>query len=110
MPSDVEKVQICRLSGARAGPDCRNHTAAELAPPSSSGPGVVTVGNTTAAPTQVMPDEPAVYEDLFPIGAVPSEICPLHDPSRVMPATTTPLVDAALQTAVGTTMSVIRQP
>jgi penicillin-binding protein 1B len=26
------------------------------------------------------PPEPNVYEDLFPIGRVPSEICTLHDP------------------------------
>jgi len=62
MPEDVEKVKICRLSGMRAGPDC---DAERLQP--------------VELDTDV-PPEPNVYEDLFPIGSVPSEICTLHDP------------------------------
>jgi len=62
MPEDVEKVKICRLSGMRAGPDCD----AEMLQP-------------VELETDV-PPEPNVYEDLFPIGSVPSEICTLHDP------------------------------
>jgi len=62
MPEDVEKVKICRLSGMRAGPDCD----AEMLQP-------------VELDTDV-PPEPNVYEDLFPIGSVPSEICTLHDP------------------------------
>ena len=53
-----------------------------------------------------------VYEDLFPIGAVPTELCPLHvlnvnvNPDYTSP-TVTPLVDAAIQKArpSGTTMA-----
>jgi len=53
---------------------------------------------------------PPVYEDLFPIGAVPSEPCPIHnrsaDPDALsMPSTsTTPTVDSIIgaSSAVGT--------
>ena len=31
------------------------------------------------------PTEPPVFEDLFPIGSAPSEICPLHNPPTVDP-------------------------
>jgi hypothetical protein len=30
-----------------------------------------------------VPPEPNVYEDLFPIGSIPPEICTLHDPFPV---------------------------
>jgi hypothetical protein len=32
-----------------------------------------------AAADAVPADEPIVYEDLFPVGAIPSDTCPLHD-------------------------------
>jgi hypothetical protein len=59
------------------------------------------------------PAQPPVYEDLFPIGAVPSEPCPLHGPaanaygiaSASAPGasqSTTPTVDALLATPTGT--------
>jgi hypothetical protein len=60
MPEDVEKVRICRLSGMRAGPDCEG----EMPQP-------------VEIETDV-PPEPNVYEDLFPIGSIPPEICTLH--------------------------------
>jgi hypothetical protein len=71
MPEDVEKVKICRLSGMRAGPHCEGEMAGPSAVP---GQPIVMVGD---APPE--PPEPNVYEDLFPIGAIPSEICTLHD-------------------------------
>ena len=42
------------------------------------------------------PDEPAVYEDLFPVGAIPSEICQHAQSPRKRRAT--PIADAALLT------------
>jgi penicillin-binding protein 1A len=89
MPSDVEKVAICRISSARAGPGCREVHAIAL----TSYPGAEST--LTVLPPDVMsPAEPNVYEDLFPAGAIPPETCPLH----AAPAhpSMTPLVDAAL--------------
>jgi 1A family penicillin-binding protein len=83
MPSDVEKVAICRLSGARATDACRN---------ASNIYSVATDGGTQTVAADAMLDDaevppvrrlPAnvspVYEDLFPIGAVPNEPCPIHN-------------------------------
>lgn len=102
-PPDVEKVAICRLSGARATDACRhqsevyavsaNGIGSQLAPvaamfdPAASRPAV-----------DVPADEPLVYEDLFPVGAVPSDLCPLHNPSPAANSpSATPIVDSILQ-------------
>ena len=74
MPSDVEKVAVCRLSGMRAGPGCREGAAPAVPDP-------------PLAPVPLLPTEPMVYEDLFPAGAIADEICTLHHP---------PLASAAL--------------
>jgi penicillin-binding protein 1A len=75
-PDTVEKVAICRRSGARATESCRHP---ELVPAHwvasaerSYVPGTLDLA--VADPT-----EPSVFEDLFPIGSAPSEICPLHN-------------------------------
>jgi penicillin-binding protein 1A len=106
MPTDVEKVAICRLSGSRAGPGCRDghmmptlpvseHLALDSALTRAADiPAVVPVA-------LLSPEEPVVYEDLFPVGAIPSEACPLHDLARA--ATTTPVVDAVLQASTAPT-------
>jgi penicillin-binding protein 1A len=84
-PADVEKVAICRLSGARATEACRHQT--EVYAVSTTGvPFQIPVGAmfdpTDPVSTSVLePGEPPVYEDLFPVGAVPPEICPLHNGS-----------------------------
>jgi penicillin-binding protein 1A len=107
MPADVERVAVCRLTGMRAGAGC--YEAALI--PDSATNGIVQTGppdmNARFAAAVVPqgpppPDEPAVYEDLFPGGAIPPEICPLHDPAgRAITTSTsrlaTPLVDAALR-------------
>jgi membrane peptidoglycan carboxypeptidase len=88
MPPDVERVPICRLSGARAGAGCRRALVDDaFVGPSASAPdpSLVSIG--------VVPPEPAVYEDLFPRGAIPSDTCPVHEPAA---PGATPLVDAAL--------------
>jgi membrane carboxypeptidase/penicillin-binding protein len=94
MPSDVEKVAICRLSGMRAGPRC-NEARDDSAPPEGAAIDAAYVPAVAVPPD---PDEPAVYEDLFPVGSMPSEICPLHDrPARAdgSSASSTPWSDAA---------------
>ena len=79
MPADVEKVAICRLSGARATDGCR-HAIPGRGPgvPASfwlaSASVVAASGGAAAKP----PPEPNVYEDYFPLGAIPPELCPLH--------------------------------
>jgi 1A family penicillin-binding protein len=112
MPPDVEKVAICRLSGGRATDACRHGTV--VPDPAAFGLQAAAVtsalaGSPTAGALQpvhpVPKAEPTVYEDLFPVGAVPVETCWLHStsapsfsdgqpsaPARV----DTPLVDAAL--------------
>ena len=73
MPADVEKVAICRISGARAGEGCRLAALADIpvASPTSWLPPV--------GPLPGPASQPPVYEDLFPIGLVPPELCPLHN-------------------------------
>lgn len=108
-PPDVEKVAICRLSGARATQACRHADAFAVTPASDA---VATDSDAFAdeAPVRALPPgEPPVYEDYFPIGAVPSEPCPLHNPAAGsaigVAATTgvspvdTPIVDAVPQQA-----------
>lgn len=109
-PMDVEKVAICRLSGARATEACRHADLYALASASNA----VNVPGDGLAPDlspvrALSSSEPFVYEDYFPIGTVPSEPCPLHNPAagsaigvaamtgETLPGT--PMVDAALQQA-----------
>ena len=97
MPSDVEKVAICRLTGARATEACRHpewHAASPVVNTSLPQQSFDFDGPSGAAPD----DEPPVYEDLFPVGSVPSQACPIHSAEASTPTSTdTPLVDAALQ-------------
>ena len=110
MPPDVEKVAICRISGARAGPWCREEYVSAQAigvPDATAAPIGAIDGRYPPAPPPAVPDampaEPAVYEDLFPVGAVPAETCPLHDPAAnplhdaASSTPPTPLVDALLR-------------
>ena len=99
MPRDVEKVAICRLSGERAGPSCRDaHAAAERYGASTPASPLIDTKyppEPALAPVGVLPPaEPVVYEDLFPVGAIPSETCRLHDAAS---AAHTPLVDGVLR-------------
>jgi len=84
VPWDVEKVAICRMSGARATAECQH--AVE---PSTVEATILLVQYPDPAlqpvsPLPAAPPPPPVYEDYFPIGAVPPELCPLH---RVEPRT-----------------------
>ena len=74
MPSGIEKVAVCPLSGARATDACR-HAA--------------TISGAA----------PAVREDLFPAGSAPQDPCAVHGAAAVAfggAAAGTPLVNAAL--------------
>jgi penicillin-binding protein 1A len=106
MPPDVEKVAICRLSGARATQACREGIlAADAAASQQASMPAVAEGDTLAgypAPVRPLPpNEPMVYEDIFPIGAVPTETCWLHalpgaDAAAGVNRVETPRVDEAL--------------
>ena len=107
MPPDLEKVAICPLSGARAGAACRvQHIIADV-PVATSGD---LNGDVAIVPALPAPPVPQVYEDIFPIGAVPSGECPLHgqpvgysiaSDRGDASAPSTPMVDAALQQTSG---------
>ncbi len=117
MPANVEKVAICRISGMRAGPGCHESSPVNHDPEAqrngftgtadTASGGVPSPDAIPAVP--LPPAEPTVYEDLFPTGAVPPEICQLHDPARRVVTTNTPLVDAAMQPAAFTPSSLRAQ-
>ena len=107
MPSDLEKVAICPLSGARATPACREEYLSAGTPVGTTGE-LDDAGLPIIAPVTEPRPRNQVYEDIFPIGAVPPELCPLHNPvaggsdvamSNTTPLPPTPMVDAALQRA-----------
>ena len=118
MPGDVEKVAICRLSGARATEACRHQADVYSVTNADGSPQLVPV-DALADPDDVTPartltpGQPAVYEDLFAIGAVPSELCPLHNPpgaygiAAVSSQGTTPTVDALVAAPTGTSGRIV---
>jgi len=82
-PGDVEKVAICRLSGKLATDACRHdwrgpdYVAADLTdlPGQQMASGF---SSTATVATSEVVNQPMVFEDYFPVGSVPSEVCPLH--------------------------------
>ena len=85
MPPDVEKVAICRLSGARATEACR-HASTVYTIDGDAGSQMVPADAMfdeaeTPPERKLPPGASPVYEDLFPVGAVPSEPCPVHNTS-----------------------------
>lgn len=115
-PADVEKVAICRLSGARATDACRHRADVYTVSAEGASPQTVPVAAMydpadTQPAVAVSPDEPTVYEDLFSRGAVPSELCPLHSPPATAAfSSVTPIVDSVLQQAVGTSGAAAARP
>jgi membrane peptidoglycan carboxypeptidase len=86
MPSDVEKVAICRLSGARATEACKHQRDMYTITRPDGSPQLVPVDalfdHDDAATSQTLASNgPPVYEDLFAVGAVPPDICPIHNPT-----------------------------
>jgi 1A family penicillin-binding protein len=69
-PSSVERVAICRLSGARATEMCRYHYVPSQTPVGTMG--VLPAGYPAPLPPS---PEPLVYEDLFTVGSVGPELC-----------------------------------
>jgi penicillin-binding protein 1A len=107
-PPGVEKVVICRLSGARATEACRQPVvpfAPELSlmadamyQPGPASPPHHAQDTWRGPRPDAAPPEPPVYEDIFPSGMIPAEDCPLHGASMPpSPASATPFVDAAIQ-------------
>ena len=99
MPGDVEKVAICRLSGARATDACRRAEVADAAAADLLAD-VTFPFDSEARRTRRSAQGPMVYEDLFPIGAVPSETCPIHRAAAESSGeslSSTPMVDSILQ-------------
>ena len=85
VPADVEKVAICRASGARAGDACRYAVQDDiLSDLKVEWPPVVRTlaGSARAAEDKAEP----VYEDYFPIGYIPPEICTMHGAGAATPA------------------------
>jgi penicillin-binding protein 1A len=122
VPRGVEKVAICRLTGARAAEACRHHveprtltavadaSGVQLATAGAVRPAAMTMPAPEAA---VTPDEPPVYEDLFPVGSVPSEPCSLHSTATATDTATaslTPRVDAALRQAAVRSAATAQDP
>ena len=105
MPAGIEKVPICRLSGMRAGPGCRDaHLAARTAYETEmQSLQTIAAGLDGKYPPEAAappPPEPIVYEDLFPVGAIPPDTCTEHDPASQPIGTSgsnTPVVDALLR-------------
>ena len=112
MPPDLERVEICALSGARATHSCRQ-TAAVPAEAELTATGEVDEYGLPIVVAAAQPPAPRnhVYEDVFPIGSVPQEPCPMHSagmlataslygdtqPAPTADAPSTPLVDTALR-------------
>ena len=105
MPAALEKIAICPLSGGRATAACREPhyvRAADVAVGTSGDSGEETLAAVASLPEPA----PPVYEDIFPVGTVPSGECSLHsgrggyilasDPGIPSPSAT-PMVDAAIQ-------------
>ncbi|HVL67685.1 MAG TPA: PBP1A family penicillin-binding protein [Vicinamibacterales bacterium] len=108
MPADIEKVKVCSGSGARATEWC---TRPHVGQPDT----IVMAGGymtadyvTPVAPLPPPPPPAVVYEELYSVGTVSSEACPLHAPRSDWSGTTeaepvasspTPMVDEALQRA-----------
>lgn len=122
MPADVEKVAICRLSGARATEACRHQADVYSVTNEDGSPQLVPVNamfdQDNVKPERALaPGQSPVYEDLFPIGAVPSELCPLHNPASSdyavaasSPQSPTPTADAPVRSPVPVATSGIIAP
>jgi penicillin-binding protein 1A len=86
-PEGIETVAICRLTGARAVDACRH--SRYVAPNRSADSGVllqiIGTSGPASAPASRIASDPPVYEDLFPAGAIPEEICAVHGDPALSP-------------------------
>jgi len=109
MPSDVEKVAICRLSGARATEACKHQRDIYTVARPDGSPQVVPadamLDQDDGASLKLASNEPPVYEDLFAVGTVPPDICPIHNAtaagSGIVSSSTnsTPIVNSVTATS-----------
>lgn len=79
VPADVERVAICRLTGARATDGCRHPISEDAGLEAAVLVGVS--AESWAEPVNllpIVPAEPNVFEDYFPLGTVPAELCARH--------------------------------
>ena len=95
VPADVEKLTICRLSGALATEECKHPQ------PSADGSAIVlgTLGLSVpspALPAAAVPTESGVYEDYFALGTGPTELCPIHHHSPDVVGTSGAIVPASI--------------
>ena len=104
VPADVEKVSICRLSGARATDACRHAHPVELHS-SAPDPGADALWPLAVPPLPVARTDRAtngsdsnVYQDFFQLGKISSELCPLHN----SPADTLPSVPGEVPAVIPT--------
>lgn len=106
MPSDVEKVAICRLSGARATEACKHQRDMYTVARADGSPQFVPTNamldqdDTVTVQAQAS-NEPPVYEDLFAVGTVPPDICPIHNPTASSGATRIYSLGTSAPVAVG---------
>lgn len=87
MPPDVEKVAICRLTGARATDACRRASALDLAPVEQPGSDDLYPAFGPTLRAHLILAGPMVYEDVFPVGSVPPDFCPIHGAIFTEPGT-----------------------
>jgi 1A family penicillin-binding protein len=85
-PADVEKVEICRLSGKLATEACRhNWTGPDYVQAGLTEMPGVAVGTTGRAAGPRAAQASAVYEDYFSIGSAPTEPCDMHGARQSIP-------------------------
>lgn len=102
MPADVEKVAICRISGARATPSCKHHYLTDEAPVGTSG---LMTADYMVPPVSGLPaPQPVVYEELFSTGAISSELCPVHAPRNDLVGTAGSDIPATAPSSAATTL------
>lgn len=107
-PADVEVVAVCSLSGARATDACRRGYVVAEPDYALRAISAETAADPQAQPVPVKQHASYVYEDLFPLGAVPTEPCWMHSHTAPVtpgantilasePTPYTPLVDDLLR-------------
>jgi penicillin-binding protein 1A len=82
-PADVEKVEVCRLSGKLATDACRHGwTGADYVQAGLTDLPGVAVGGRSSTSTEAR-QASTVYEDYFTIGTAPTEPCDIHGASHL---------------------------
>ena len=105
VPADVEKVAICRASGARATDACKHQMEIYSVARADGQPQLVPADamhdrDAAADSLKLASGESPVYEDLFAVGAVPPDLCPLHNASASVFSAPTSTVGAAISDSV----------